>query len=308
MTIIKTNGLIAAPFTPMHPDGSLALDRIPGYLEWLKNTGVGGAFVCGTTGEVASLSCDERREIARAWMQATLSGFRIIVHVGHTCLDNCRGLAAHAQEIGAAAVSCFAPYFFRPRDAAELADWCAAVAAAAPGLPFYYYHIPSMTGLNLPMADFMPLAAAKIATFAGIKYTYEDLEDYAKCVRFAEGRYDVLFGRDELLLSALQLGAKGAVGSTYNFSAPLYRAIIAAHESGDLAAAKAGQAGAVAMIESCVNAGGHPIAAFKSLMAPLGVVCGPARPPLVNPTPAQADASLRRLHAAGCVPNPSSAT
>ncbi|MFZ9682600.1 MAG: dihydrodipicolinate synthase family protein, partial [Cephaloticoccus sp.] len=290
MNIVKTNGLIAAPFTPMHLDGSLALDRIPRYLQWLKHTGVGGAFVCGTTGEVASLSCDERREIARAWMQAAPSGFSIIVHVGHTCLENCRGLAAHAQEIGAAAVSCFAPYFFRPRNTTELADWCAAVAAAAPGLPFYYYHIPSMTGLNLPMADFMPLAAAKIPNFAGIKYTYEDLEDYAKCVRFAESRYDVLFGRDELLLSALQLGARGAVGSTYNFAAPLYRAIITAHESGDLAAAKVGQTGAVAMIDSCVNAGGHPIAAFKSLMARLGVDCGPTRPPLANPTSAQADA------------------
>lgn len=301
MTIKKTDGLIAAPFTPIRPDGSVHLDPIPGYAAWLAKNGVAGAFVCGTTGESASLTCDERRQLARAWTKSAPADLRIIVHVGHTCLDNCCALAAHAQTVGASAIACFAPYFFRPRNVHELADWCAFVAAAAPELPFYYYHMPSMTGVSLPMADFLPLAAKRIPTFAGIKYTFEDLDDYARCLRFADGRYDVLFGRDELLLSALRLGARGAVGSTYNFAAPLYHEIIAAHRRGDAATAEGRQARAVAMIDTCISAGGHPIAAFKSLMAPLGVDCGPARPPLVNPTREQTAALLHKLRTAECL-------
>jgi N-acetylneuraminate lyase len=296
----KTQGLIAAPFTPIDLRGSVDVAPIAAYADWLRRSGVAGAFVCGTTGETASLSCDERREVARAWTDAASPGFRVIVHVGHTCLDSARGLAAHAEAVGAHAISCLAPYFFRPRTVAELVDWCAWIADAAPRLPFYYYHMPSMTGVSFPMAEFMPLAAERIPSFAGIKYTYEDLADFERCLRFGDGAYDVLFGRDELLLSALNRGARGAVGSTYNFAAPLYLRLIAAFERGDHAAASTLQAQAVAMIAACVEGGGHPIASFKSLMPALGVSCGPARSPLVNPTAEQSDALRRRLGEMGC--------
>ena len=55
-------GLIAAPFTPFHGDGSLNLNVIAPYARHLKANGVGGVFVAGTTGEAASLSLGERPE------------------------------------------------------------------------------------------------------------------------------------------------------------------------------------------------------------------------------------------------------
>ena len=299
MNLPKTEGLIAAPFTPFHADGALNLAAIDGYARHLHGFGTAGAFICGTTGEGASLTTDERRRVAERWVAAAPSGLRVIVHVGHTSLAECRELAAHAQAIGAHGIAALAPFFFRPDGVAGLVDWCARIAAAAPDLPFYYYHMPSMTGFNVTVADFLAAAGARIPNFAGVKFTFEDLEDFGRCLRFADGRYDLLFGRDELLHSALKLGARGAVGSTYNFAAPLYRRIIAAHEAGDESGAAALQQTAVAMIQACVQAGGHPIANFKSLMAPLGVDCGPTRPPLTNPTPAQAAALRQRLDSLG---------
>jgi N-acetylneuraminate lyase len=220
---------------------------------------------------------------------------RILVHAGSNSLTDCCTLAAHAAQVGAGGIACMAPFFFKVADVPALVDWCAVVASAAPQLRFYYYHMPSMTGTNLPVAEFLAAASGRIPNLAGIKYTYEDLEDFARCLRFDNGRYDVLFGRDEHLLSALKLGARGAVGSTYNFAAPHYLRIIEAYNRGDLARAEALQAEAVQMIEAVVKSGPHPIAAFKWLMGHVGVDCGPTRPPLTEITPAQATALAARL-------------
>lgn len=295
MNCQKTTGLIAAPFTPMRADGALNLEAIDGYARWLHANGTVGAFICGTTGEGMSLTLEERFQLAAKWTAVAPKGLRIIVHAGSNALADSRALAAHAAKVGAGGIACMAPFFFKVAGVPALVDWCAEVASAAPQLPFYYYHMPSMTGTNLPVAEFLAAASGRIPSLAGIKYTYEDLEDFGRCVQFDHGRYDVLFGRDERLLSALKLGARGAVGSTYNFAAPQYLRIIEAFNRGDLAQAEALQAQAVQMIDAVVKSGPHPIAAFKWLMGRTGVDCGPTRPPLADITAPQAAALAAKL-------------
>jgi N-acetylneuraminate lyase len=283
----RTNGLIAAPFTPMHADGSINLGAIEGYAQHLHRQGVVGAFVCGTTGEAMSLTLDERMSVAEKWIEKAPKDLRVIVHVGHTTLGDCRKLASHAQSIGADSISCLAPFFFKPNSAESLVQWCAEVASAAPKIPFYYYHIPSMTGVSIPVFEFLKIACERIPTLAGIKFTYEDLDDFKRSLEFKNGQYDLLFGRDERLLSSFAIGARGAVGSTYNFAASIYHKLIAAFESGDQSAAQEQQALAVKMIDTLIQGGPSPIATFKWFMKRLGVDCGPARMPLQNPTDEQ---------------------
>ncbi len=283
----RFRGLVAAPFTPFNADRSINLDVIPGYARFLKENGVGAAFVCGTTGEGLSLTLEERFAVSAKWVESTGATLPVIVHVGHTCLEDARKLSAHAAQIGAAAISALAPMFFKPRTVDELVDWCEAVASAAPALPFYYYNIPSMTGVSLPVADFLARAADRIPSLVGVKYTHEDLPDYRACVAAADGRYDILFGRDELLLEGWKAGARGAVGSTYNYAAPLYLRLLAAHQNGDEATARKLQDTAIKMIAICNGIGVTHLAASKALMAMLGVDCGPVRLPLVQPSATQ---------------------
>jgi N-acetylneuraminate lyase len=297
MPIIKTEGLIAAPFTPMHADRSVNLNAIEPYAHWLQKNGVVGAFVCGTTGEAMSLTLQERQQVAQRWVDVAPKTLRVIVHVGHTTLADCRTLAAHAEQIGADSISCLAPFFFKPYGVAGLVDWCEQVAAAAPKTPFYYYHIPSMTGVSLKVHEFLHGAAARIPNLAGIKYTFEDVDDCQRCVEMSDGRYDILFGRDEMLLTALQFGSRGAVGSTYNFAAPIYRKLIAAYDQGDLAKAQEYQAIAVQMIDLLIQGGPYPTATFKWFMSREAIDCGPARLPLVNPTTEQIAALEKKLAA-----------
>lgn len=276
----RFRGLVAAPFTPFYPDRSLNLGVIPAYARLLRDNGVSAAFVCGTTGEGLSLTQVERMQVAEAWMDAADDKLRVIVHVGHNCLSDAQELTRHAAKIGAAAVGAFAPSFFKPRDNTELVAWCAGIAGAAPDMAFYYYHIPSMTGVGFKVAPFLAEACGRIPSLAGVKFTHEDLEDYQACVNFEGGRYDILFGRDELLLEGWQRQARGAVGSTYNYAAPLYLELLRQLQAGRVADARTLQDKAIQMITICNGIGVTHLAASKAIMALLGVDCGPTRLPV----------------------------
>ncbi len=294
----RLKGLIAAPFTPFRKDGGLDLPVVEKQAASLVANKVGGAFVCGTTGEGVSMSTSERMKVAERWQACAGPKLRVIVHVGHTSLTDCRALAAHAQKIGASAVGCMAPFCFKPAKAEDLAAFCAEVAAAAPDLPFYYYHIPCVTGVTIPAFDFLRAAADVIPNLAGIKFTHENLMDYASCVRWEGGRFDVLFGRDEMLLAGLAAGASGAIGSTYNYAAPVYHRIIAAFSRGDLKSAQDEQARANAMIAVLIRYGGMPPAG-KAFMKAIGLDCGTVRLPLRPLTDAHYEALRAEAESAG---------
>lgn len=296
------NGLIAAPFAPLREDRALHTDVIPAYAAFLLDSGVIGAFVNGSSGEGPSLTTDERMAVAERWVAAAPAGFTVIVHVGHTCLAECRRMTAHAAAIGAQGVGMAAPYYFRPATVEDLVDWSARVASAAPDLPFYFYHIPALTGVALPMREYLERAAGRIPNFAGIKYTHDDLADYERCIAFDGDRFDILFGRDELLVEALDRGCRGAIGSTYNFTAPLYRRLIDSFRAGDRDTARKHGRRAADMIAAIIGTG-CGIGALKAAMKIAGIDCGPARPPLRNPGPAAREQIRAALHAGDTIPD-----
>lgn len=275
-------GLVAAPFTPMHNDGSLNLSIIPGYYRMLKENGVKGAFICGSTGEGVSMTSKEKMLVAEAWANATNgdADFKVMTLLGGTSIADCRDLAKHAREIGLHAVSFTAPFYFKPANVEMLARACMEVAASVPGMPFYYYHIPVLTGVNFPMIELLKAVDERIPNFAGIKYTHEDFMDFLSCLHFRNGKYDMLWGRDENMLPALSLGAKGAVGSTFNYAAPLYHDLMQAFAEGNLEHAQSLQQRSIDMIMLLGKYGG--IATGKAYMKILGLDCGEFRLPVRN--------------------------
>ncbi|MDR2674146.1 MAG: dihydrodipicolinate synthase family protein [Opitutaceae bacterium] len=289
-------GLIAAPFTPFDSKGRLNLGVIPAMIEHYKATGVSGAFVCGSTGEGVSMSVEERRAVSEAWREATKgTGIKLIIHVGHNSMPDCCALAAHAEKIGADAISVSPPTFFRPQGIEGLVSWCKQAADAAPGTPFYYYHL-SNSG-NYKMAEYLPLAAKRIATFGGIKFTNENFMDFGLTMAAAKDRYDILFGCDEILLSALVMGAKGAVGSTYNYAGALYNRIITAFNAGDMKTAAVLQTESMRFVRIFFKHGG--MSANKAIPGLLGMDCGPARPPMTPLTGKQIAALKADLRQSG---------
>ncbi len=274
----KLAGLIAAPFTPFDASGAVVCDKIKAYAKYLQESGVSGVFVCGTTGEGVSLTINERRRVLEAWVDAAGGRMKIIAHVGHSSgADSC-SLVAHALECGVDAVAAMPSSRMVAPNLETLVRSVGAIAEAADSLPFYYYHIPSVSGVSFPMYRFLELAADRIPNLAGIKFTYEDLLDFQMCQRVLDGAFDIAFGRDECLLAALALGAQAAVGSTYNFAAPLYLAVMDAFSRGDMVEAQRLQGIAAQLISVCIDFGGLP--AIKAAMAFVGHDMGPMRLPM----------------------------
>jgi N-acetylneuraminate lyase len=212
------------------------------------------------------------------WVRVAGGRLKVIVHVGHNSRAEAVRLADHAQRAGARAVAAVAPNYFKPASVDDLIEFCAPVAAAAPRLPFYLYDIPVMTGVSLPTAEFLDRGADRIPTLTGVKYTNGDLVGLQECLAVRGGQFDVVFGYDEMLLAGLALGVKGAIGSTYNFAAPLYQRLLRAFEAGDLTAARRAQLTSVALVRVMQRFGG--MRAGKAIMGMLGVPCGPVRSPL----------------------------
>ena len=131
----KIHGLIDAPFTPFHPNGEVNYEPIPAYADLLARNGLKGVFINGSSGEGYMLTEQERMLLAEAWVKAVPAHFKVIVHVGSTCVKSSRRLAEHAQQIGAWGTGAMAPPFPKVARIEELVKYCEEIACGAPDLP-----------------------------------------------------------------------------------------------------------------------------------------------------------------------------
>ena len=264
----KIIGLIDAPFTPFYENGDVNLEPIPAYAKMLQKNGLKGVFINGSSGEGYMLTPEERMQLAEAWMAAAPEGFKVIVHVGSCCVRESRKLAEHAQKIGAWGIGAMAPPFPKIGRIEELVKYCEEIAAAAPALPFYFYHIPAFNGAFLPMVDFLKAVDGRIPNFAGIKYTFESLYEYNQCRLYADGKFDMLHGQDETILPCLAMGgARGGIGGTTNIN-------VICHFRGNIV-------------------GG------KRIMKLIGLDLGPNRTPFQNVTPEEEQQLRKELDEIG---------
>lgn len=295
----KIIGLIDAPFTPFHADGSLNLAPIPAYAQLLARNGLQGVFINGSSGEGYMLTDEERMQLAEAWMAAVPEGFKVIVHVGSPCVTSARRLAAHAQAIGAWGIGAMATPFPKMGSVEQLVQYCEAIASAAPELPFYYYHIPAFNQAFLSMYELLQAVDGRIPNFAGIKYTFESLYEYNRCRRYKAGKYDMLHGQDETILPCLAMGgAQGGIGGTTNYNGRALVGIIEAWKAGDLAKARELQDFAQDVIDVICNFRGN-IVGGKRIMKLIGLDLGPNRTPFISVTDEEEKELRRQLEAIG---------
>lgn len=274
---MKITNLIAATYAPMKKDGSLNTKVIKSYGEFLIKNKINGVFMNGTTGDFVSLSKDERKEITLAWYKNKSSNLYLIDHVGDSSLKIAKELASFASD-KMDAIAALAPYYFKLRSIEQLIDYCKEISSSAPNLPFYYYHIPVLSGANINMFEFLKIASKQIPQFAGIKFTYNNLVDFLHCINFEKGKYNILFGIDEIFISTLPLGASGWIGSTYNHIAPLYYKMQKLFKEGKIKEATNLQTKAIRFAEILESKGGLNGVA-KGFMKTLGIDCGPSRFP-----------------------------
>lgn len=305
---LRIDGLVAAVFTPFDEESKMNLTVVPAQSAYLTTTGVEWAFVGGTTGESLSLTVEERKTLVGAWMK---TGHRenVIVHVGAESINDAMELAEHAATSGAKAVASMPPVFFSPANAHAVALWLQAICARAPGIPCYYYHIPSMTHFNGVMMDLVEaIEDVGVPTFAGIKYTglytYPGYMDAETVLMYRGGKYEVLSGREDMMLEGLSIGIKGHVGSQFNFAGDCYNAIREDFAKNGLTPAsstriRSEQMRAVNMIHAWSKASPAGVNGAKYFMNLAGVPVGDARLPAI-PIDSDGEAALSKAFTEVC--------
>jgi N-acetylneuraminate lyase len=259
----------------------------------LVSQGVHGLFLCGTSAEFPFLSLEEREKLTELVVAEVVGQVPIIVHVGAPRPTDAVRLAQHAARLGVQALSSAPPYYYSYRPDAII-DYLQEIATSTE-LPFYYYHLPERTGVSLDERLWEQILS--VPNLAGIKYSHGDLAFQQRLLEIAGPRLRLFCGSDEILLPSLVAGASGAIGSTYNFLAPLFLPLWNAYRDGKIAEARVFQARASKLIAVLMRYPG--IAASKEALRLLGIDVGPPRLPLSRLTSDEKDRFNRELLAAG---------
>ena len=230
------------------------------------------------------MTLKERKKIAEEWIKYQEKDFRVIIHIGTSSSRQSQELAKHAQKIFADGISSMSPIFYKPNSIDNLVQFCSEIASAAPEQNFYYYHIPSFTGVDYSMVDFIKCASERIRNFSGIKYTHDNLNEMKECITINKGNLRIFHGKDEMLLKGLYQGVESAVGSTYNFMPSIYLCLIENYFKGNKERAEFKQSQANEITNILFKYGG-PIIAGKVIMKLIGIDLGSCRQPLSNLTP-----------------------
>ena len=294
----RINGYIAAPFTPMLENGDINPDLIPEYAELLIRAGLDGVFVNGSTGEGALLTKEERMVMAEKWIEVSAGRLKVIVHTGGTSIREQQHLASHAEKSGAYAVAAMAPAFLPPKRTEEFVEYCKAIASSAPSLPFYFYHIPPLNGFRLPLTDFLKAADGQIPNLAGVKFTDMNMFEFEQCRHIAGGKYEMLWGYDEMFLDALAYGNTSGVGGTYNHCFSLYKDMKEAYAIKDMERCRSLQHQSHQFCEILGKYRGN-IMSGKRMMKFLGIDCGPNRIPMQTISDAEEIEIRKDLEAIG---------
>ncbi len=293
----EINGVFAAALTPLHENGSLAEEELPGLLKFLAQRGANGALLLGTTGEGPSFSPEERIRIVRAGMQIRreFPHFKILVGSGTPSLEETISINKAVFDLGVDGVVVLPPYFFRNAPEAGIFEWFSqALRRSAPtGKAFLVYHIPSLSGINLSMDFFDRLLTSFPDHCIGMKDSSAD-PDFARQLgqRFGSA-LKVFNGTDSLFDLALENAAAGCITAMANLRSPDLRLIWNARrqEKVDLAAKERVVRGRLLMERFPPN---PPL--YKALIHRLhGFPLWNVRPPLVDLPPAQVETILAQV-------------
>jgi 4-hydroxy-tetrahydrodipicolinate synthase len=285
-------GVFTALVTPMAPDGAIdwpALDRL---VDAQIEAGVAGLCACGTTGEAATLTAEEREAVVARVVRQARGRVRIMAGTGSNATQATIAAQARAQALGADYGLVVTPYYNRPSQQGLLAHYRAIAAACS--LPMVLYNVPSRTG-----CDMLPQTIAQLAELpqvVGVKEATGDLGrlDYLRSVVPAE--FALLGGDDPSTCAFMLTGGHGIISVASNCVPAAMVELAAQAQRADVAAARAQQDRLLPLF-TALGAETNPVP-IKSAMALAGQLTEALRLPLL-PATTQTRARLREVLAAG---------
>lgn len=264
------SGAWPALVTPFTQNDEVNVPVLRRLVDYLVGKGIGGLYVCGSTGEGIYMTTAERKLTLEATIEQVNGRVPVIAHVGALAVSDASALARHAQEAGADAIASIIPPLYN--NTKSVVGYFTALGAAAPETPLLTY----IFGGPVDAVALMQ-AMSTIPTLAGSKYTGPNMFEFRRIVELGKGEWTVFSGMDEQCLFGAMFGASGNIGSTLNYIPGPYREIQTAVARGDHALGTDLQLRANRITELMMQVGF--MGALKAVMAHLDFDCGSTRLP-----------------------------
>ncbi|MDR3051377.1 MAG: dihydrodipicolinate synthase family protein [Oscillospiraceae bacterium] len=281
MKIPGMSGFFVAAVSPFTPDNRLNEEALQALMRRCITQGAAGFLIGGSSAECLLLTHEER---ARSFAAAgALRGqAKLMAGISAFGTDEAIAYARQARDAGFHALISTPPFFYR-FGMEQIAAYYRDIRLAV-DLPLLIYNFPGNTGVTLDTGHPAIRALLRDGAIAGVKHTSPDLYQLE---RMRDLNPDLLLygGYDEVYTGARLLGADGAIGSTFNFSLPLFTRIEAALREKNLGEAQALQARANRIMQALVVCGLFP--SIKHILGKQGLAVGACRRPFAPLTPAQ---------------------
>ena len=227
------HGSIPALVTPFK-NGAVDRKAFAELVERQIEGGSGALVPCGTTGESATLSHEEHREVVSLCIDVAGGRVPVIAGAGSNSTREAIGLVQHAKDAGADAALCVCPYYNRPDQIGLEAHFRAIHDAVS--LPVFIYNVPART-----VSDILPdtiIRLGKLPNIIGIKDATGDLSRVSLHAAGLEGEQFIqISGDDPSALGYCAMGGKGCISVTANVAPKLCAEFQAATLAGDYAKA-----------------------------------------------------------------------
>ncbi len=226
-------GVYTAIVTPFKK-GKLDETSFRGLIEWQIQEGIHGIVVCGTTGEAATLSADERKRVTEIAVEQSGSRVPIIAGTGSNSTTAAIDFTKDAFSLGATASLQVTPYYNKPMQEGLYQHFKA--IAEAVDIPIILYNVPGRTSVNMLPDTVARLS--KVKNIAGLKEASGDLEQVKKIIKLVPKEFSVLSGEDAQNLSIYMAGGVGAISVTSNVMPAKVAGVWDTFSSGDANGAK----------------------------------------------------------------------
>ena len=273
-------GNCVALATPMHEDGSINLEGLTALIEFVICGGVDAILVCGTTGESATLTAQEREAIIRQTVSVVSGRIPVIVGTGTNDTAHAVALSQQAQALGADALLLVTPYYNKTSQEGLVQHFTA--IADSVSLPVILYNVPSRTGVNIQPETYRRLA--QHPRIVATKEANGDLSALLITRNLCKDTLWIYSGNDDQIVPFFSLGGIGVISVLSNIRPSLVSNICSLCLKGEFAAAGQLQIEVQPLI-SALFSDVNPIP-VKYALNRIGFAAGPCRLPLVAPSPA----------------------
>lgn len=201
--------------TPFCKDGSINEEMLGELVEYHCINQTDAIIVCGTTGESATLSEEERLLCIKRAVQFAKGRIPIIAGTGTNCTRTTVQLSKEAENCGADGVLVVTPYYNKPTQKGLLAHY--GNVAENVHIPVFIYNVGNRTGCNIE-PETISLLARKNENIVGVKEASGNISQVAKILELTEGKIDVYAGNDNQIVPVLSLGGKGVISVLANIA------------------------------------------------------------------------------------------